>query len=371
MRSRGVLKEASLRKGIEKEKTQGCLSTIALTPNAILGKRGRNSKVFFKSRVYYLLRLLLPLKAKVKLEGNEEKPQKIQINQFAKEIRTKVLDLLRVKGTERIVSPGLDGALLSSSLFNELQSSEVSMKEVAIAYEQYKAKYENKRFTGFYLEHQRDSWFIEKYDPEQSTKLKNERSIQSQRLRDYFEKQLQHSMLKGLSLVLPATLITSPRSSIRLSYDLESEHIEEVQSLSDDINDFNIEGAPFFGFDPDRLTLFLYQLQKNISRWEILDLCRKQVGFLSFSVSEPLRNQGYSRFCWITFDTEENCELAREKLSGVQVSGDYKLNPIRSKSSSTKKIRVCPRLFSSRISEDIILTGKLIDQLNKENFIEV
>mgnify|MGYP000117577530 CR=1 FL=1 len=44
-------------------------------------------------------------------------------------------------------------------------------------------------------------------------------------------------------------------------------------------NILDISNPPYFGFDPDKMTLFLHQLPKNISRWQILDIIKKLPGF--------------------------------------------------------------------------------------------
>ena len=51
----------------------------------------------------------------------------------------------------------------------------------------------------------------------------------------------------------------------------------------------DISKEPLFGFDANFLTLYLKQIPVNISRWELLTHVRNTTGFVSFSMSEPLK----------------------------------------------------------------------------------
>jgi hypothetical protein len=119
------------------------------------------------------------------------------------------------------------------------------------------------------------------------------------------------------------------------------------------------------------MTLFLHQIPKNISRCDILDVIKKLPGFISMSMSEPIKNQDFVRYCWVTFDSEENTESAFENLNNLVIDKDYKLNPIKSKSTTNKKIRVTPPLFDERVAEDLDLSKSIITILDKEKSIDV
>ena len=136
-------------------------------------------------------------------------------------------------------------------------------------------------------------------------------------------------------------------------------------------NDFDISLTPYYGFEPDKMTLFLHQLPRNVSRLSIIDVLKKQEGFVAMSVSEPIKNQNYVRYVWVTFDGRESCEKAYETLSEIKISGDYKTNPIISKSNNNKKVRVCFPAFEDRIIEDLEFSKQLIKILDKEKLIEV
>ncbi len=133
----------------------------------------------------------------------------------------------------------------------------------------------------------------------------------------------------------------------------------------------DVSYAPYFGFDPDKMTLFLHQLPRNISRFQILDILKKIPGFISMSLSEPIKNQNYYRYCWVTFDSEQNCDTGYETLNEYRISSDYKIIPIKSKSSTIKRIRLTPMLFAERVEDDLEYSKILIDLFDKEKNIEV
>lgn len=133
----------------------------------------------------------------------------------------------------------------------------------------------------------------------------------------------------------------------------------------------DISNSPYFGFDPDKMTLFLHQLPRNVSRWQILDIIKKLPGFISMSLSEPIKNQNYYRYCWVSFDSEVNCETGYETLNEYRISNDYKIIPIKSKSSTVKRIRLTPCMFDERMIEDVEYTKMLINIFDKEKNIEV
>lgn len=93
----------------------------------------------------------------------------------------------------------------------------------------------------------------------------------------------------------------------------------------------NILLSPFFGFDPNCMTLFIKAVPKNISRLEILDTLEKVTGFLSLSLSEPLKSHDFSRFGWILFDSEDNCNKAAYDLNNFMIK-NHVFNIVKSRS---------------------------------------
>ena len=289
------------------------------------------------------------------------------------------------KKTEKIFRPGLDGPLVSFILFSELQHSNLKTEEIEEAYKNYKNDYENKRYQSFYIEHQHNEWFKEKYDPELNFKWKVERNHQSKKLYDNFITNLNQNYFNGLKLELRSADENNKNIKI-INYGINKDNIN-LGNENENINVYGSYGSsngnassnnyliissdPFFGFDPDKMTLFLHQIPKNISRCDILDVLKKLPGFISMSMSEPIKNQDFVRYCWVTFDSEENTESAFESLNNLVIDKDYKLNPIKSKSTTNKKIRVTPPLFDERVVEDLELSKSIISILDKEKSIEV
>ena len=114
----------------------------------------------------------------------------------------------------------------------------------------------------------------------------------------------------------------------------------------------NLSGPPYYGFDPNSLTLFLKTIPTNVSRWEILDILKNCPGFLSLSMSEPLKSQNFARFAWVLFDSEPHCIEGLQILNGKQVTSDFKISPILSKTSSSKNIKVHPPACEENIDND-------------------
>ena len=293
------------------------------------------------------------------------------------------------KKTEKIFRPGLDGPLVSFLLFSELQHNNLKTEEIEEAYKNYRNEYESKRFQSFYIEHQHNEWFKEKYDPELNFKWKIERNLQSKKLYDNFIAHLNQNNLSGLKLELRVSDENNKNIKI-INYGINKDNVnlgaenENVNiygnsnysnnSINGNLSSSNylsISSPPFYGFDPDKMTLFLHQIPKKISRCEILNVIKKLQGFISMSMSEPIKNQDFVRYCWVTFDSEENTETAYDSLNNLVIDKDYKVNPIKSKSTTIKKIRVTPPLFDERISEDLDLSRNIISILDKEKGLEV
>lgn len=284
------------------------------------------------------------------------------------------MSIINEKKSSQIFIPGLDGPLVSLSLFNELQHNTLSTEVLQNTYKDYKTKYENKRFHSFYVEHQSDEWFKEKYDPETSEKWKSERNFQcSKMFTKFFETQF-----KNLKLELRECDENNKNVKILLySYNKEKDEFEEkerdlslVMSSKGQNENVDISSAPYYAFDPDKMTLFLHQIPRNVSRLQILEIVKKLPGFLYMSLSEPIKNQNYFRYCWVTFDSEENTELAYETLNDYRITQDYKLQPIKSKSTTVKRVRVTPSYSEERAQEDLELSKNFIQILDKDRNIE-
>lgn len=74
-----------------------------------------------------------------------------------------------------------------------------------------------------------------------------------------------------------------------------------------------------YGFDANAKTLYLKQIPVNISRWALLDEVKNTPGFVSLSMSEPLKSYDFERYAWVTYDSEENCRQAKNILEDIRI----------------------------------------------------
>lgn len=286
--------------------------------------------------------------------------------------------MIQDKNQSKIFIPGFDGPMVSLSLFTELQHNILQTEMIENAYTEYKTKYENKRYQSFYVEHQNDEWFKEKYEPEVSQAWRIERNVQSQGLAKRFIDSVNNDEFSSLKQELRENdEFNKNIKVIMYAYNKDKNEFEEKErdvSIPNNLRTdhyIDISTSPYFGFDPDKLTLFLHQVPRNVSCFKILEIVKKLPGFISMSLSDPIKNQNYVRYCWVTFDTEENCDMAFDSLNEYKITSDYKVSPIKSKSSSLKRIRITPPYFEERIIEDLEYSKSLTNIFDKEKNIEV
>ena len=242
-------------------------------------------------------------------------------------------------GKGSAVIPGLAGGMMSFKQFMELQHNAIPLQEAQGFYNDYKTKFEQKHLEIFFAEHKHEPWFVEKYDPIISQKWQEERNLNAKMMQRIFIENVKSGKFAGLKL----------------------QDLGAVQE--------NLAGAPYFGFDPNSLTLFLKTIPTNVSRWEILDVLKNCSGFLSLSLSEPLKSQNFARFAWVLFDSEEHCTEGLASLASKQVTSDFRLSPILSKTSSSKNIKVQPPSSEEQVDVDWDLSSKLITSLDREKGI--
>lgn len=51
----------------------------------------------------------------------------------------------------------------------------------------------------------------------------------------------------------------------------------------------------------------------------MLNTVRNTPGFVSFSMSEPLKTQNFVRYAWVSFESEDACRKAKELLESVTI----------------------------------------------------
>ncbi len=214
-------------------------------------------------------------------------------------------------------------------------------------------------------------------------KWRIEKNVQCQKLSQKFQEALQDGFYENLNLQITENDENIRNNNVKILnhiYNKEKDQFDDKErdiiinpsAIKSKLDNFvDVSNAPYFGFDPDKMTLFLHQLPRNVSRFQILDILKKLPGFISMSLSEPIKNQNYYRYCWVTFDSEANCDTAYETLNEYRISNDYKIIPIKSKSSTVKRIRLTPPLFIERMEEDLEYSKMLIEFFDKEKNIEV
>ena len=135
-----------------------------------------------------------------------------------------------------VVKPSLAGGLLNFKQFMELQHESIPPFDAQQNYEEYKAKYERKHLEIFFYDHKTEHWFIEKYDPVISQKWQDERYLNAKISHKLFLES--HSLNGFIGLKL-----------------------RECEKLIE-----KISGPPYYGFDPNSMTLFLKTIPVNVSR---------------------------------------------------------------------------------------------------------
>lgn len=162
--------------------------------------------------------------------------------------------------------------MVSLALFNELQANIFPQEVLEKSYAEYKSQYEAKKYSSFYVEHQNDEWFKEKYDPEIYIRTKNERNAQTKKLSKQFLEWYK-DILGNIKLELNEEDEFNKNIKIVLyTCNKEQTDFEEKErdlskmTAQNKQSDCDIVNYPYYGFDPDKLTLFIHQLPRNISR---------------------------------------------------------------------------------------------------------
>ena len=252
-------------------------------------------------------------------------------------LRARMVGGFRSKAS--VARPSLAGGLLNFKQFMELQHEPIPPLEAQQHYDDYKSKYERKHLEIFFFDHKSEPWFTEKYDPIVSQRWQEERHQNAKISNRLFMTQAQSQLFSGLKL---------------------RETEKNIERIS---------GPPYYGFDPNSMTLFLKTIPVNISRWDLLAVIKTSPGFVSLSMSEPLKSQGFSRFAWVLYDTEEHCNESLQMLTSKQVTHDFRLNPVRSQSSSRKDPKLQPPQSMESLPVDWKQTSRLITIIDREKGI--
>ena len=248
--------------------------------------------------------------------------------------------------------------MLSFKAYLENQYEHIDMKEAERCYERYKVEHENKQCEIFYYMHKDESWFKEKYSPIENFEWRKDRNAHALALATQFVQQAQKGHFAGLRLTASQGAVQEEEQKGKIGEESRTLHLSTT-----------CKGAPFFGFDANACTLYLKGVPVHVSRRELLEAAKGTPGFVSLSLSEPLRTQNFVRYAWISYDDEANCKAAISALAAVSIRG-FQLSAVRSAAKS-KPVRVTPPMGAGSVARDTELTLSLIVQFNTEKEFEI
>ena len=306
---------------------------------------------------------------------------------------------------KKYFQPSLDIPLITFDLYCDLYTEKFGDKkkdELNKMYEEYKSNHELKNNEQFFNHHKNDEWFLEQYNPDKYTEFnQKERSEMCQRkAKIFFEEYKIENMLNKKEIIdIKQDDNDNNKQKLKYIFDLKEEHeynknikilytkvntsenkIEEKERdlnnipLNKDIIQKELEedGKPYYFYNPDYLSLYnITSLTKNIDIIPIINLFKKYPGFVSLSLTEPERINGYKRNFWVTYDNKNNYQNVLNSLKEYE-KGDFTIKLIKSETTQNihyKKIKITPPLFEERLNEDIIGSNKIITIL--DNYREI
>ena len=303
--------------------------------------------------------------------------------------------------------PSLDIPLITFDLYCNLYTEKFGDKkndELKKMYEEYKSNHEKKNNEQFFNHHKNDEWFLEQYNPYKYTEFnQKERSEMCQRkAKIFFEEYKIENMINKKEIIdVKQDDNDNDNNTQKLKYifDLKEEHEynknikilytkvntseNKIEEKERDLNNIPLnkdkiqkeieeDGKPYYFYNPDYLSLYnLTSLTKDIDIIPIINLFKKYPGFVSLSLTEPERINGYKRNFWVTYDNKNNYQNVLNSLKEYE-KGDFTIKLIKSETTQNihyKKIKITPPLFEERLNEDIIGSNKIITIL--DNYREI
>ena len=303
--------------------------------------------------------------------------------------------------------PSLDIPLITFDLYCNLYTEKFGDKkndELKKMYEEYKSNHEKKNNEQFFNHHKNDEWFLEQYNPYKYTEFnQKERSEMCQRkAKIFFEEYKIENMINKKEIIdVKQDDNDNDNNTQKLKYifDLKEEHEynknikilytkvntseNKIEEKERDLNNIPLnkdkiqkeieeDGKPYYFYNPDYLSLYnLTSLTKDIDIIPIINLLKKYPGFVSLSLTEPERINGYKRNFWVTYDNKNNYQNVLNSLKEYE-KGDFTIKLIKSETTQNihyKKIKITPPLFEDRLNEDIIGSNKIITIL--DNYREI
>ena len=185
----------------------------------------------------------------------------------------------------------------------------------------------------------------------------------TQKINYIFDLKEEHEYNKNIKILYTKVNLTENKieeierdfNNIPLNKDIIQKELEE-------------DGKPYYFYNPDYLTVYnLSSLTKNIEIIPVIKIFKKYSGYVSLSLTEPERINGYKRSFWVTYDSEANYENVLNSLKEYEVREDFIIRVVKSETNQNpyyRKIKVTPPLFQERLKEDIIGSNKIINILD-------
>ena len=298
--------------------------------------------------------------------------------------------------------PSLDIPLVTFDLFCKLYKEKggdnnLNQNEFKKLYEDYKLNHEQKNNEQFFNHHKDDEWFLEKYHPYKYTQFnqKERNEMCQKKAKIFFDSYNIENLINKKEIIDIKEDNNNLTQKNNYIFDLKEEHeynknikilytkinltenkIEEIERdlknipLNKEIIQKEIEedGKPYYFYNPDYLTLYnLSSLTKNIDIISVINVFKKYPGFVSLSLTEPERINGYKRSFWVSYDNETNFLNVLKSLKEYELREDFVIKVIKSETTQNfhyKKIKITPPLFEDRLNEDITGSNKIISILD-------
>ena len=347
----------------------------------------------------------------MKLLGNKRSPskdhsEKIEYNNDTRK-KIKKYNNYNYSFEKKGFQPSLDIPLVTFDLFCQLYNEKgpdknLNQNELKKLYDEYKLNHEQKNNEQFYNHHKDDEWFLEKYNPYKYTQFnQKERSEMCQKKAKLFfdsynvgelinKKEIidinkeDNNLTQKLNYIFDLQEEHEYNKNIKILYTKVNSAENKIEEVERDLNNIPLnkdriqkeleeDGRPYYFYNPDYLTFYnLTSLTKNIDIISVLNLFKKYPGFVSLSLTEPERINGYKRSFWVTYDNEKNYQNVLNSLKEYELRDDFSIKIIKSETTQNlhyKKIKVTPPLFEERLNEDIIGSNTIINQL--DNYREI
>ncbi|KAL4460616.1 hypothetical protein ABPG72_002903 [Tetrahymena utriculariae] len=266
--------------------------------------------------------------------------------------------------------PMLDGPLVNFRQFMELQTDRVDTHKAETHYQYYKKHWEKRQNEIFVKEHMEEAWFKEKYDPIISEEIQKDRLSECKKTAEKFFEDYKNNVFNSICLEITENKIQEIKSVENNEEDQE-ENDKQTGVAHQKIylsENFDVTQSPYFGFDPVVRTLFIKTIPKELGRQDIYEIIQKIPGFQSLSLSEPVPNQQFQRYGWITFETEEQCNYAAERFkSDCLVINKYEFNIV--KNNQKRMIKVAQKVDLKKSQTDFEQIIKLIAKFDQSKNI--